>query len=382
MVADEGERGLIETQIEAWVRQHVAFPDKKLHGTAGCHKVVLKHVNIERKPQGDVGSFAVRLEEGAEDEGVDPLLHKIADAAQGDADNLNQGLQTYAIFAYYPGDQGYVPRKFFRVSPSDVEVQRDLAPSEPPTEKGLVSQTQRHLEAVLRTTSITQAQLFQTMQHELRRMAELNEKYAGQQIEFMVVVQDMIDNAHGRRLQERGEEAKLALQESALAKLEALVPVIINRIAGKQVIPEQDRSLMLMAALLEGMSESQQLAFYGNLSDAQRITLAEIFSEYEQRKKKYHGQKNQAPGLGAKTGLPPAKPKQDKPPGETPLLLPESEVVPVPFALSLRERMKMHAEDETSDPQLKKIEADAQVFSSRFRDMLGGTKKPTTGDKR
>lgn len=381
MAADEGERGLIETQIEAWVRQHVAFPDKKLHGAAGCHKVVLKHVNIERKPQGDVGSFAVRLEEGAEDEGIDPLLHKIADAAQSDADNLNQGLQTYAIFAYYPGDQGYVPRKFFRVSPSDVEVQRDLAPSEPPTEKGLVSQTQRHLEAVLRTTSITQAQLFQTMQHELRRMAELNEKYAGQQIEFMVVVQDMIDNAHGRRLQERGEEAKLALQESALAKLEALVPVIINRIAGKQVLPEEDRSLMLMANLLENLSEEQQRSFLGGLSDAQKISFAEVIAEYEKKKDKYLNQKDKRLALGAKTGLPPPATKKSESPGDD-VLIPESEARPMPSALTLRERMRLHQTDKTSDPEIQRIEANAQLFSSRFRDMLGSTKKPTTGDKR
>lgn len=382
MTSDEEDRGIIEQQIETWVRQNVAFPDKKLHGLAGCHKVVLKHVNVDRKPQGDVASFSVRLEEGAEDEGIPALLHKIADAAQGDADNLNQGLQTYAIFAYYQGDQGYVPRKFFRVSPSDVEVQRDLSPTEPPTEKGLVAQTQRHLEAVMRTATVANGHLFQTLQSELRRLAEINEKYASQQIDFMVIIQDMLDNTHERRLKERGEEAKLAMQDSAVSKLEALVPVIINRIAGKPVLPEEDHSFMLMAQLLENLSEAQQTSFLNSLTEAQKITFAEVLHRYEERKSKWLSREKKI-GLGEKSGLPPARGSKSETsaagqPAE--LATTESEIRPVTSALSLRERMRLlPTGGPSTDPQIQKIEADTQKFYDRFRDLLN---KPTNGEKK
>ena len=72
MLSDEkdDDRGLIEQQILPWIRENVAFPDKKLHGS--CDRVVLRHINLERKPQGDIKAFPARTEEGAEEDLVDP----------------------------------------------------------------------------------------------------------------------------------------------------------------------------------------------------------------------------------------------------------------------------------------------------------------------
>jgi hypothetical protein len=377
MFSDEKDdaRGIIEQQILPWIRENVAFPDLKLHGP--CDRVVLRHINLERKPQGDIRAFPARAEAGGEEDLIDPLAHKIAEAAQGDADDINQGVQSYAIFAYYPSDRGFVPRKNFRVAPSDVEMQRGLEPSEPPTERGLVAQTQRHLEVILRTTTVSNGHLFQTMQAEMRRLAEINEKFTTNQIEFMVLMQDLLDNAHGRRLKERNEEANLAMKESALSKVEALVPVIINRIAGKPIMPEEDRSLMLMANLLENLSEAQQATLYGNLTDTQKIALAEIFSEYEQRKSKWMRREKELVGLGSKNGLPTARSSDDRSPAIDVYSTPSPpQPQPMPLAMPLSERMKLPTR-QSEDPKIKQIEADAQAFTTHFRDLLG---KPTPGD--
>jgi hypothetical protein len=267
------EKNPIELQIEPWILSNVAHPDVKAHGR--CLKLVLRHVNLERKPQGDVKAFTVKLEEGAEDE-IDPLLHQIAEAAQRDCDDLNQGLQSYALFAYYAQDQHYVPRKYIRVAPSDVEIERDLTPSEPPTEKGLVSQTMRHLEAVMRTTTIANTELQRMLVTELKRVTEINQKFAEQHVDFLVLMQDMVDRSHSRRLQERREEASVAMQESALSKLEAIAPVLVNRLAGKQILPEEDSALMLMGSLLENLTDDQQQSILGTLSDGQKIVYAEV----------------------------------------------------------------------------------------------------------
>jgi hypothetical protein len=378
MVPNDGEqRGLIEQQIEGWIRQNVAFPDK-LHGA--CDHVILRHVNVERKPQGDVKSFSIRIEEGAADEMIEPLLHKIADSAQEDADNLSQGVQSYALFAYYPSHKGYVPRKYFRVAPSDVEIQRDLSPSEPPNEKGLVSQMQRHVEAIMRTSTVATGHLFQTLQGENRRLAEMNEKFAQQQIDFMVLMQDLLDNAHGRRLKERSDEASLAMKESAMSKIEAVLPVIINRLAGKPIVPEENRSLMLMATLLESMSETQQVSFYQGLTDPQRVALSEILSEYEQGKSKFLTREKRLVTLGSKNELPPAQtglpPQPTGSSKSTDILAPVSEILPMPASLSLSERLRLPV-GPSSDVKIQQIETDAKTFTNRFRDML----TPPTGDK-
>jgi hypothetical protein len=364
MAADDVDRGLIEQQLRKWVREHVAFPDVKLHGR--CGKVVLRHLNLEGKPQGDVGAIATKIEEGAEEDGIEPLLHQIAEKLQGDADNVNQGVQTYGVYASYPSDRGYVPRYKVRVAPSDVEIQRDFAPTEPPTEKGLVAQMQRHLEAILRTTTVATGHVFQLMQGEIKRMAEMNEKFAGQQIDVMILMQDLVDNTHGRRIKEREAEANLAMKESALGKLEMVAPVLLNRLAGKQIFPEENRSLMLMAQLLETMSPEQQAAFEGGLTQGQKIALAEVLHNYEEGKSKWIQTEKKTITLNSKNHPPSSQKTGDAPVEQT---------LPMPTALSLRERLKLTARP-SDDPQIQKIEQDAQAFSNRFRDMLKPTGDP------
>jgi len=367
-MAVDKDLGMIEQDIEAWVKQHVAFPDKSLHGP--CSRVVLKHLNVDRKFQGDVRSFRNDLEEGAEDENIPSFVHKISTAAQGDADELNQGVQLYALLAYYNNDKGYVPRKYFRVAPSDVAVERELTPSESPTEKGLTSQLMRHVEAIQRTGTVATGHLFNIMQGEMRRIAEMNEKFAQQQIDFLVLMQELLDNSHERRLKEKTEESRLATKDSVLALLSSLVPVIINRVAGKPVVPEQNRSLMLMSNLLENLEPAQQSAFFESLTTPQKIALSEVLSEYEKSKDQWSGKKDPLRQLVSKSGLPATKPKDD---GDNVL---DPEPSSPSILMSLRERTKLLAAAQASDPKIADIERAASSLTSRFKDML---KNPEEG---
>lgn len=355
---DTEELGQIRSQIEDWVKKNVAFPDVKMHGK--CTKVVLKHLTVDRKVQGDVKSFPVRLEEGSEDELL-PLLLGISEAAQRDADSLSQGLQRYAIFAYYLQDAKYSPRKVFTVNPStEEEIERGADPTEPPTEKGLVSQTMRHLEAVMRTVTVSTSTMMTAQVGEIRRLTELNERFMSQQVDFMVLLQDTLDRSHRRRLEERDEEANLAMKESAMSKIEALVPVIINRLAGKTVLPEEDRSFMLMSALLENLSDEQQASLMKTLSDDQKMVLAEVLAAYEQKKSKWlSGQKKLVVGEAAKE------------PREVPAL---PAAVPLPTTMSLKERIAL-SPVESPDPHVRRLEADARSFTDRMRQLTNKGKK-------
>jgi hypothetical protein len=354
---DKGEdRGFIATQIEQWVRSTVAFPDVELHGR--CNKVRLAHLSVDKKPQGDVHTFSVKLEEGAEGE-IDPLLIQIADAAQRDCDDMQSGVQQYALYAYFPADQNYVPRKVFRVTPSDIEIERDTIPSEPPTEKGLVAQTMRHLESVMRTTTVTNNMIFQTMREENARLATMVDKHSQQQVDFLVLLQDLLDRSHSRRLAERSEEANVAMKESALSKIETLLPVIINRIAGKPVLPEESKAFMLLSGLLEGLSPEQQQTFRNMLDPTQLIVLAEILEDYEKKKSKVLSNDN---ALLKRKKLPGAEDRAD------PKVIDVSST-PLPSTMKLQERMTL-IRGPSRDPRILKLETDAQNFQSRFADML------------
>lgn len=357
-MGDVDERDRIERELTPWVRQHVAFPDRA-HGR--CHQVKLRHLNVNREVQGDVAAIQVKLDEGGEEDAITPILHQIADAAQRDADDINQGVQTYAIYAYYTADKNYAVRKMFRVASSaEAEMDRNLNPSEPANDRGLVAQSMRHVEALMRHMTVVTSMQFQSLTRENTRLSEMNERFAGQQIDLMTLYQDMMNQATTRRLQEKKEEATLAMKEEALAKLSALVPVVINRIAGQKVLPEEDQSFMLMASLLENMPEDQQLKFYNMLTESQKMTLAEILSQYEKKKSRWlEGKKNLI--VGQSSGLPQSSPAA--PAGE-------SVSAPLPTEMPLSQRMLETVTQKSKDPVLRKIEEDGENLMSRFSDFL------------
>jgi len=228
----------------------------------------------------------------------------------------------------------------------------------------------RHVEAIQRTGTVATGHLFNIMQGEMRRIAEKNEKFAQQQIDFLVLMQELLDNSHERRLKEKTEESRLATKDSVLALLSSLVPVIINRVAGKPVVPEQNRSLMLMSNLLENLEPAQQSAFFESLTTPQKIALSEVLSEYEKSKDQWSGKKDPLRQLVSKSGLPATKPKDD---GDDVL---DPEPSSPSILMSLRERTKLLAAAQASDPKIADIERAASSLTSRFKDML---KNPEEG---
>jgi len=352
-------RSFIVQSLEQWIKRHVAYPDAKL---GKCHKVVVKHLSVDKKPQGDVTQISVKLEEGGEDE-IAPLLNQIADAAQNDANDLNSGVQQYAICAYYTVDRNYVARKVFRVTSVDEESEKDISPSEPPTERGLTAQLMRHNEAMARQMTITTSMQLQTMEREISRLASMNEKFSSQQVDFIILVQDLLDNTTKRRLDEKREEANLVLKEEGLAKVASLLPFIINKLAGQPVLPTEDPSFMLMASFLENLTEAQQEQLLSSCSDSQKMVLASIVAEYEKKKSKLAS--GSAASKFTKTGAPPALPdlpgKPNAPRGEL------QKTVTPPNLLPVHERLTASTEA-SSDPRLRQIEESGMRLMARFRE--------------
>ena len=247
----------------------------------------------------------------------------------------------------------------------------------------------RHLESVMRTNAVSLGVVLQTQQREMQRLSEQNEKFSQQQIDFMVLLQDTMDNAHRRRLDEKTTELNNAIKESAVAKLEALVPVILNRIAGEKVLPAPDGSFMLMAHFLEGLSKEQQLGFFNSLTDVQKMTFAEVLSTYEKNKAKFASEQQGQPSsqpLGTKNGLPPPPgpngqrqiaPSTTEP--DSPLVQ-EGDAKPIPMLMGIRDRLDHPTPVANKDPIIQKYEEDTAAFMSRFRERLQGPKKPTNGE--
>jgi hypothetical protein len=227
-------RGATEHQVGQWVRDQVLA--KKLE----CKELVLRHVTMDSRPQGDVASYDIPVGDLTPAHDVDTIVGQVMESAQADADSVGGSVQMYALYATFKNSD-HVFRKVFRVSPQ-TDFERDVKPSEPPTNEGLAGQAMRHLEAVMKTSVASQGYLFSLLERQLQRLQDKDERSDQQKLDMMMLVQEVIDGSHTRRLAERKEEASQGMKENALEYLKVAAPIILNRLAGKPLFPEKNKS--------------------------------------------------------------------------------------------------------------------------------------------
>jgi len=280
-----GSNGLVETQIREWVRKHVCLVDKE---NGRCKKIVLRHLNIDNKPQSDVHSAAIPGDPSVQGtEIADKVILDIAEAAQRDANDYGHGIQKYAIYAFYTANSNFAPRKIFRVAADD-EVERDSEMSEPPTEKGLTAQLMRHNEINTKNSLVAMGYILQTFQKEISQQREQNRIFLQQQVDMTILVQDVMNESSKRRIEEKQAEIQVSMLEGVFEHLKIGLPILFNRLAGKEVFaPKMDRELYTLASILETMSPEQQHQLMGMLKPEQLAMLAELLHMYEERKHKF-----------------------------------------------------------------------------------------------
>ena len=299
-----GSVGLIENQIKDWVRKHACTVDPD---DGRCKKLVVRHLSVEKKPIGDVCTVNIASDPAFEGtEIADKLIAEIADAAQRDADDYKSGVQTYGIFAYYTKNDRFVPRKVFRVAANE-DFDPEGGSSEPPTEKGLMTQLMRHNEINSKNSLVAMGYIMQTFQKEISEQRENGRKYFEQQIDLVVLVQDMLNDSHKRRQEEKKGDMEMSILEGTFEHLKIILPIIANKLMGKEVFPaKMDRELYLMASLWETLTDQQQEELRRMLSPQQLSILAEFLGMYEERKNKLTGETPDGDESGS------ADPKKEK----------------------------------------------------------------------
>lgn len=288
-----GERGLIENQIKDWVRRNVCLVDKD---KGRCHKLVIRHLTVEKKPDADVHTVGLAGDPSIEGtEIADKVILDVAEAAQRDANDLG-GIQTYAVYAYYTADKSWIPRKIFRVAAED-EIEREREGiSEPPTEKGILAQLMRHNEINSKNSLVSMGYILTTFQKEIQQQREQNRIFLNQQIDMTILVQEVLNDASKRRIDEKQAEIQVSMIEGVFDHLKIGLPILINRLAGKEVFPaKMDRELYMMATLFEGLAPEQQAELTGMLRPEQLSILAELLGMYEERKHKFLRQHGEEP---------------------------------------------------------------------------------------
>lgn len=282
-------------QIGDWLRKHVlTYSDEK----GDCDKLIIRHFTHDGRLQGDVSTIRIDKEIFEQENGIDWIVQQVCEAAQGHADSLASGVQTFGVYAHYRSDSSYSPHRKFRVAAQESvdPANHGLEPSEPATPQGLLSQLMRHNEANTRLSVTQSSNLVQILMEDNRSQRQLIERMLAQSVDLAGMMQEMMDNATHRRIEEKKAETTQQITSTIFEHLKLILPVIFNKLAGEKIAPESDASFTMFAALWETMPEAQQQDFVTKfLNPAQATVFANFLELYEKRKRQLTSKENAAP---------------------------------------------------------------------------------------
>jgi hypothetical protein len=208
---------------------------------------------------------------------VEELTAAIAERVLEDAIGLG-GVQRYIVTAY--GQDKVIGRLTLRENADALAAGRqpgDPIDSEPPNEKGLLTQTMRHLEISERTHATAIANIFAMQTRMLRekddRIGHLEEHHW----ETVVAAEQLVSDHHRRQLENRAADQKAEAMREVLGTFLQLAPTAVNKLAGRAVLPEKTSPALVGLRALVGTLKAEQLeAFKFVLTPAQLATFTEI----------------------------------------------------------------------------------------------------------
>ena len=244
---------------------------------------------VEREP---IDRFVIRHDTGSEiatiraDEGgtferterqLDELATELSERVFEDAIGLG-GLQRYIISAY-SGDRAVtrLPVRENADAARGGPAPGDPIDSEPPTEKGLLSQTMRHLEISERTHATAIANIFAMQTRMLRekdeRIGHLEERHW----DTVVAAEQLVSDHHRRELENRAADQKAEAMREVLGTFLQLAPTAVNKMAGRALLPEKTSPALVGLRAFVGTMKAEQLeALKFVLTPAQLETFTEI----------------------------------------------------------------------------------------------------------
>lgn len=220
-------------KFEAWLRKQLFIARDE--GT--CNKLVLKHIQIGNKLGNEVA--CLRVPAAVNDDFLVTAINEVEAAAAADAGGIG-GTQSYIVQAFFENDADKALARFtFRVAGDDEEDENDGLNSEPPNRIGLTSQLMRHTEAIMRTGTMATGQVVAVMQRTIANLTESNERLMAQRMESYQLIEELQSQKHERDLLTSREAMKQQMIRETFEKATLLLPVVINKLTGKNVLPEK-----------------------------------------------------------------------------------------------------------------------------------------------
>lgn len=262
-------------RVARWLRPMVLPAD--IIKNPPADRLEARHVNVNDKTAAlaewsltDLD--AVTLSSSCEDIGA---------RLQDDASQLG-GMQRYILTAWQ-GDK-CLGRMTVRAKGEEAEDKDDGVLSEPANAKGLVAQTQRHLEAIMKTALIHASgpQIAMNMlvkQNE--QMASMLEQSLDAQMEAFKLTQELLNDKTKREIKVAESQAKIESRNNLVKQLAPLASVIVRKFTGATAEGQKSPEIIQLKAFIESLSEEQQTTIVSALTTTQQLALQDLLTTDE-----------------------------------------------------------------------------------------------------
>ena len=263
-------------KVKRWLEKHLWATREE----GPVVKIVIRHLDANgRTGKEEIWSCNVPYEEDSvtlPEEDVDDLITDMDMSCFDDAEGMAAGLQRYKILIFVKHKANAHSRFTFSLSGDNQDVD-DTGVSEPATQKGFLGQLMRHNEAIMRTAIMSTNQNMAMLNRTVSRQNDHIEKLLEERRESFELTEDLKSQHHDRELaslQMRNQEKRYS---EMFDKASLLLPAVVNRVAGKKLLPESVSPMQdMLKGLAESLSEEQLAKIMPTLKPEQQIALLEF----------------------------------------------------------------------------------------------------------
>lgn len=264
-----------KSKLVRWIRQQILLDDEE---KGQCKKIVLRHV-----AGGRYGSEILSVpvpKKAIDDQWFEELANDIEIRVTDDAEGLG-GMQTYCVHSLYE-KRPDKPGSRFTIRETSADENLEDAESEPPTKTGIITQMMRHTEAATRVALMATGQIMSALKNTNARQAEMIEKLVGEKMSNLETMEKLRSEEMERKIILQRAESDERRKSEIFEKLTMLLPVAVNRISGKNLLPEKASGTeLVIKGLIESITPEQLEKLQTVLRPEQLVTLLEIFQSIQ-----------------------------------------------------------------------------------------------------
>ncbi len=264
-------------KLEHWIRRQVYDDTDRPEGR--CFRLVLKHLGASRREGQEISGYRVPPAKKCDENWILETVNRLEADSMADAGGIG-GVQSYVVLSLFE-KSGERPLARFTFREAGHDEVFDDDESEPATKTGHVAQMMRHNEAIMRIATVASGQALSYLQRVNASQGETIEKLIAERMANFEVVETLKSQHFERALILEKERNQDKRTQDAFEKLMALAPVVVNKIAGKRLLPEHTTpEKEMLKSLLESLTPAQFESLQTILKPEQAVLIASMMEQF------------------------------------------------------------------------------------------------------